>query len=1138
MFTPRGATTRSRASPFTPTPQSTRQQSKRMSNIGYTPKGRTSMYGHKSQGNRSLQTSQILEEAGGHRVESYGLPLPVLITEALSLADRHTEITVRIDPSGWSWLVGGRKLFIWRHIQSHTARGVFCKELTLPPSDLAHNADRVCVVPSITDAQSASCVAVSPEGIVRYWANVAYEGSSSEISAELRGEECACVINFQPYGCLLATTTSSLVLLAHIPGQTGPVCYPLTASQGMFAGIGRRMSSFIFGASPMQPSGATLQAIVPGCEEEEERPFFVLTGTQLQKWTVSEGNTEKLFYQIDVDRMFREALARKVWDQDSLHLTQLKTWLIDMQTTRSGVLILGVGVNMEASLTMHFVLATIDTDINGTPAGFEDLLILDHKENYTEEMELKLQNLKLLVPDPSSGVSYVYDDERVLLKSGESSEVTEFHSPGGMIIGAGNSDGAGVFFSSSVGMFCFSSNNKQNVSLLADTTMDYPSISNADMSALAASSSQIHELSLSKDKTSRLKSAFLSAMRGDMDLAQAGVDELFPLSDNTNTDMNEVVVAVSLDLIDDYPASDPRWAESRQDPCSSTTSLIILNQLSDKLRAHDYIISFLKKVGLWKRLSTVTSRDHQMLTHDVLCEHAEKVTAAMALRQLHSEYTGVIDAAIKKVLEKRDANSTTQGLSPQDVFYREVSKTHEILTALLEYEEEVLAADVTTPEILAVVAGVNAVMEAMLHKALQHRHAKISVYREDLEPSAFVQLEFLPWTSQEGDKGTRNILLRQYAVTLDSTMPEVTDTDTMSLFCQQLAQLADIILEGFSTQLESLLQQPDRMGHYRELDRKYQLCRQQLITPLMEKDHMELAASLAEKYYDFDILIQLCEQIDNADRIERYLTQFSDKGFADILYAWYMKEGKLGKLLSLPAHRHQELGQFLQSKDIKYLSWLHQLQTNNYTQAHESLLELSRMETNSLSKKKTLLSLSKLAGLASDDNEEDINITGINEELDLITHQEQLPAHVLHERGLDPEDMAVLSPEQLIELYVSDMGVEDQELNFKKALDLLQYIDRTDPNIDVEALRYQIWAKAILRNSWAVDQSGEPLETIKDTIFFKVATLAYNEGIDLSEYLPQIELLLRCEDLGLLQDDRNFQYLLRVGYEHIQQTLY
>ena len=74
-------------------------------------------------------------------------------------------------------------------------QNVLCKELTLPPSDLAHSAARVCVLPSSGDSQSAACIAVSPEGVVRYWPNIAYEASSSEISAELKGEECDCVVN-------------------------------------------------------------------------------------------------------------------------------------------------------------------------------------------------------------------------------------------------------------------------------------------------------------------------------------------------------------------------------------------------------------------------------------------------------------------------------------------------------------------------------------------------------------------------------------------------------------------------------------------------------------------------------------------------------------------------------------------------------------------------------------------------------------------------------------------------------------------------------------------------------------------------------------------------------------------------------
>ncbi|XP_062594592.1 nuclear pore complex protein Nup133-like [Saccostrea cucullata] len=122
----------------------------------------------------------------------------------------------------------------------------------------------------------------------------------------------------------------------------------------------------------------------------------------------------------------------------------------------------------------------------------------------------------------------------------------------------------------------------------------------------------------------------------------------------------------------------------------------------------------------------------------------------------------------------------------------------------------------------------------------------------------------------------------------------------------------------------------------------------------MEGKQYELAASLAEKYCDFEILIQLCELSHNTDRIEKYLHQFSDKGFANLLYTWYMKEGKRGKLLALPISQQRELGRFLQKEDIKSLSWLHNIQTNNFSKAHTTLLELGKMEQGSLAKKKVL----------------------------------------------------------------------------------------------------------------------------------------------------------------------------------------
>lgn len=45
--------------------------------------------------------------------------------------------------------------------------------------------------------------------------------------------------------------------------------------------------------------------------------------------------------------------------------------------------------------------------------------------------------------------------------------------------------------------------------------------------------------------------------------AQATIEELFPL-DEVSIDLDQTVVSLDKDLVDDFPASDPRWAESRQ----------------------------------------------------------------------------------------------------------------------------------------------------------------------------------------------------------------------------------------------------------------------------------------------------------------------------------------------------------------------------------------------------------------------------------------------------------------------------------------------------------------------------------------------------------------------------------------------
>ena len=108
--------------------------------------------------------------------------------------------------------------------------------------------------------QVPSCMAVSPEGIVRFWVSVAHEGSSVETSAELAGQEVDCLTYIPGHGCILATTTCTVALLQpqFVGGKNSVNCQVLRTSQGWLGGIGRRMTSLIFGAIPQSPVTETV----------------------------------------------------------------------------------------------------------------------------------------------------------------------------------------------------------------------------------------------------------------------------------------------------------------------------------------------------------------------------------------------------------------------------------------------------------------------------------------------------------------------------------------------------------------------------------------------------------------------------------------------------------------------------------------------------------------------------------------------------------------------------------------------------------------------------------------------------------------------------------------------------------------
>ena len=45
----------------------------------------------------------------------------------------------------------------------------------------------------------------------------------------------------------------------------------------------------------------------------------------------------------------------------------------------------------------------------------------------------------------------------------------------------------------------------------------------------------------------------------------------------------------------------------------------------------------------------------------------------------------------------------------------------------------------------------------------------------------------------------------------------------------------------------------------------------------VELGQYQWVAALSEKFCDFDMLVQMCEQTDNQNRLQHYMTKFSDQ---------------------------------------------------------------------------------------------------------------------------------------------------------------------------------------------------------------------------------------------------------------------
>uniref|UniRef100_A0A673JYV0 Nuclear pore complex protein Nup133-like n=1 Tax=Sinocyclocheilus rhinocerous TaxID=307959 RepID=A0A673JYV0_9TELE len=926
-------------------------------------------------------------------IQTFGSSLPVKVMEALTMADVDDQISVKVEASGWAWMVCGERLIIWKVSQMSVAKLSVCKDLQLPSSEFAYSADLISITSSrpldSAPIPSVSALAVSPDGSARFWPSLAHDGTYTETSLDLAGHVCNYVAAVK-------------VRRREFHRGFQSVRHPRPTVTGCLA-------PQVF---------SVLWVKETGC-------LYSLSSCGLSKWEVDE-NSETQVLSWSTNQIITDSITDAIWDSES-NYSEIKKGVnvayLDIQYSKAGLVVLAAAWHPgDIPCVAYFCLVTLAESIAPSP----DLLTVEvTKYNPPFQSEEELQKMRVVLPEPSSPAAYLYNEELVFTcstgagRGGLAEEKISFSSPGDRIRGGGVCAGLPVFFSQNSGLVAVLA--KESASLLPETMEDSLCTSVAGPEGTPLETPPKIDMVAQEDKTKLLKQAFLQFCRHDLVGAQSMVDELFPSDGEGSAELDAVVTQIDLDLVDDYPACDPRWAESVPDEGAgfTLTSLILLHQLEDKMKAHRCLMDFL--------------------------------------------------------------------------------------------------------------------LQDMLQAAAQYRETKASLYRapENCGPEP----EYIPWTASGGAGGVRTVITRQHELILRAVYPHA-DVELRGVLSEQLVALLDSLLSGYVAQLTSL-RRTGQQERYVMLENEYTQKRSELLALLLELGQHQWVAALAEKYCDFDILVQLCERTDNQSRLQQYMVKFADQNFADFLFRWYMEKGKRGKLLSQPIATHQQLASFLQAHD--HLSWLHDIHVQDYQRAHRTLYSQANMETRYFSKKKTLLALSKLTALASDMPEavHRRQLNDIVEQERFLLHQETLPKQLLDEKQLNPDSMPLLSPRNLINLYICDENRGANEYDFKKALDLLEYLEEED-RVDLDALKREIFSKALKKDwkeSWSSsDDNDDPLEAARDSTFVKILQKLIQEGVSLQSYLPDVKDLLQEDELESLKSKPYFEFLLRANYEHYQKA--
>ncbi|VDM32924.1 unnamed protein product [Hydatigera taeniaeformis] len=538
---------------------------------------------------------------------------------------------------------------------------------------------------------------------------------------------------------------------------------------------------------------------------------------------------------------------------------------------------------------------------------------------------------------------------------------------------------------------------------------------------------------------------------------------------------------------------------------------------------------------------------------------------------LHPVFKSTVEAAtLAGVIRGGDVHNL---LSSEDIFFQTVTLVPQFIATLAEHIVTNAKNCLTDPiDPVDFVARGAQLLTTSLSESLDYRQKLLfaleSVLSEESSgngTNSALECDFFCWLTAS------DVLCNQLLDAFDALAEVVVtlsgDTDRMLADGGSLKQecacrsveLATILLQIF----QQLVRWPK---HSVDLDTRFTELRTRLISAVAWRiSRPEAALDLAIRFLDKELMVKISDHLDKHAPDGKWHTSLmnalsrcpKDIGLADYALQWHYSHGEKARLQSLLVmlqKRETEVSpggtmdaievqqkrltssprgvpdassvkrarqtaetcvsRFLRRKEAKDFAWLHQLGNRDYEQASKGLLAAGLSETNSLDRRRTLLSLSKLSSIAashcrSTKNDNEL----VDKHLEVLRFQASLTFRTAHfhiasleelMRRKSPHqdaDLAVCSAAALAQLFVSEIESSSQKLTredllvtFSTALRLAQLaleLDETEAaEVDSVEMQHQllfqeIWAQAVKVDAWKKpNDDGDFNEACENSFFY------------------------------------------------------